>query len=234
MELLNPDDVVPKGVKVGVKHFLHAPLASEEVEALELDGDNHAIVKIVETQGNISLQVIDTFETVTSQYFETDKFENSRFCYVTTAWLPWIASRKCNHSSLKEIVISQDSKKCPHEPFALSLHCVCESVKEEFQMKLKEKEHVITRAIMTQNIEHSTSADYYVSVRLNKSWECTRSISHLEMCKYGGQRQLGGSVRELFGCNCGAEVHCAKPEQIFLKVCERNSGGKLKWSVNLL
>ena len=106
LELLNPDDEVPTGVTVAVKHFLKAPQSSEEVEALELDGDNHAIVKIVETQESFFLQVIDTFETVTSQYFKTDKFEKSRFCYVTTAWLPWVASRKCHHSSLKEIVIT--------------------------------------------------------------------------------------------------------------------------------
>ena len=217
--LLNSSDVVPRGVTVAVKHFLQAPKSSEEEEALQSSGDSHAIVKIVETEGRYSLEVIDTFETVTSLYFETDKFVNSRFCYVTSAWLPWVASGKCNHSSLKKIVIARDSMKCPHEPYALSLHCVCVGVMDEFKKELSEKEQVITRAIMTQNIEHSSSAVYHVSVRLNKSWECTRSISHLEMCKYGGQRQLGGSIKQNFGCSC-EEVHCSKPKQIFLKVKE--------------
>ena len=35
LELLNPDDVVPTGVTVAIKHFLKAPQSSEEVEALE-------------------------------------------------------------------------------------------------------------------------------------------------------------------------------------------------------
>ena len=117
----------------------------------------------METEDNISLQVIDTFETVTSQYFETGKFENSRFCYVTSAWLPWVATAKCNHSSLKKIVITQDRMKCPHEPYALSLHCVCLSVMDEFKNELSEKEQVVTRAIMTQNIEHSSSCLLYTS-----------------------------------------------------------------------
>ena len=223
LELPNSSDVVPRGVTVAVKHFLQAPKSSEEEEVLDLSGDSHTIVKILETDGSYSLEVIDTFDAVTSQYFETDKFQNSRFCYVTSAWLPWVASAKCNHSSLKKIVITQDRMKCPHEPYALSLHCVCLSVMDEFKKELSEKEQVITRAIMTQNIEHSSSAYYHVSVRLNKSWESTRSISHLEMCKYGGQRQLGGSIKESFGCNC-EEVHCARPEQIFLKVREVKEG----------
>ena len=202
LELPNSSDVVPRGVTVAVKHFLQALKSSEEEEVLELSGDSHSIVKIVETQGSYSLEVIDTFEAVTSQYFETDQFQNSRFCYVTSAWLPWVASAKCNHSSLKKIVITQDRMKCPHEPYALSLHCVCVGVMDEFKKELSEKEQVITRAIMTQNIEHSSSASYLVSVLLNKSWGRIRSISHLEMCKYGGQRQLGGSVKESFVRRC--------------------------------
>ena len=219
LELAHSCDVVPKGVSVALKHFLHAPKSTEEKEVLGVKGDIHAIIKIVETEHGFSLQVIDTFEAVTSQYFTTEKFQNSSFCYVTTAWLPWIATQKCNHSSLKEILITQDLRKCPHEPFALSIHCVCESVKEDFKEKLREKEHVITRAIMTQNIEHSSAAAYHISVRLNMMWEGGRSINHMEMCKYGGQRQLGGTIKESFGCDC-EEVHCKKPKQIFLKVKE--------------
>ena len=57
-------------IKVGIPES-----SSEEEEVLDLSGDSHTIVKILEIDGSYSLEVIDTFDAVTSQYFETDKFQ---------------------------------------------------------------------------------------------------------------------------------------------------------------
>ena len=217
LQLPNPEDVVPEGVKVAVRHFLRVSKPSEEGE-LETHACVHAIVKI-EGRDGISIEVIDRFKTVTPQFFETDKFQKGRFCYVAVAWLPWLSKEKCHHSFLKEIVITRDVMKCPHEPNALSLHCVCGSMRDEFKKKMRERGQVITNVIMDQYIEKSSSSVYQISVKLNEHWESGRKISHLELCKYLGQRQLGGTIKERFLCIC-EEEHCLRSKQISLRVHE--------------
>ena len=64
LELLSPEDTVPQGVRIGVKHFLTSPNSHEVASCLQQDGDLHSIVKITEDEGIFQVQRIEDFPAV--------------------------------------------------------------------------------------------------------------------------------------------------------------------------
>jgi hypothetical protein len=105
------------------------------------------------------------------------------------------------------------------------MYCVCEAAQDRFKTIIEEHGHEKTAAVMEHDINKCDT--YTVSVRLNKFMEQKKkTISHIDMCKYNGVRQLDGQIKEMFDCKCVAEEetqHCNRPQQIYIKVEENGS-----------
>ena len=129
---------------------------------------------------------------------------------------------------------------CPHQQGTLALWCYCEAAEERFEKLLEKQNQKPTGALMEQNIDKCEKQSYLVSVSPSKKDGpfTQREISHLEMLKYVGVRQLGESVQEEFGCKCAEgnenpESHCRRHQQIFINVKEESTGKIIPYSKNL-
>ena len=117
LELANPLDKVPDGVEVSIRHFLTVPHSPEAHEALDNPEDEHQIVKLTKVEGRLEVQVIDSIQSVTSEYFSTRKLAGQSLCFVTMMF----PINLCWHSSVKEIIFTKHAKKCSHEGYSLNV-----------------------------------------------------------------------------------------------------------------
>ena len=226
LELLDPSDKVPTDVEFSIRHFLTVPNSLEAQVALDNPEDQHHIVKLTKVNGKLELEIIDSIHSVTSEYFSTSKLSGRSLCWIA----PVFSIDLCWHSSLKEIIFTKSTKKCSHEKFSLDVHCVCPSAKEAFEKRLaKHDREVPSDAVITQDIDKSHDIAYTISIQLRMDESESgkgekREISHLEMCKYGGIRKLGGLVMQTLACGCekGIPEHCGRSDAaVFLQIEEK-------------
>ena len=224
LELVDSLEKVPEGVEISIRHFLTVPHSAEAREALDNPEDQHHVVKLSKVNGKLELQIIDSIQSVTSEYFTTRKLSGQSLCFVTMMF----PLNLCWHSSVKEIIFTKHAKKCSHEGYSLNVYCVCPSAKEVFEKQVEKRGHEIPGdAVMTQDIDKSSDTGYHISIRLrmrdNESEMVERrKVNHLEMCEYAGIRKLGGLIEQTFGCGCKEEAHCGRSDAaIFVQVEER-------------
>jgi hypothetical protein len=232
VELVEPDDVLPEGVEIAIQHFLTVPHCAEVGEAMQTKGDAHNIIKITKDEkGALHQQLIDTQNSILTPYLKTDKLQKKPLCFITTtSFLTnpflWGAEKaECSHTSLKEIIVTQNNDLCCHEPMALALYAMCESAKDRFNALIQKRGHSPTVATTEQNIEKCEKATYDISVKIleRTQFPTVHKISHLDLCKYNGVKQLGGSIQGSFGC-CTEHQHCNEHRQIFIETKDMSNG----------
>ena len=237
IELVDPPDKTPPGVVFGVKHFLTIPSCPEVRETLEEEGSSHKhyIVKMTKRNGTHEMEVVDSVVTITSQYLVTDKLAERSLCKITPAWLPWGGSNpERTHSSLKDVVVTQTVGRCPHKKNSLYIWCVCPGSKRLFEEEMKSSLHQRTPAFMKVAIETSQNYVYNIHVRLSDregaTWEPTRQISHVELCRFNGVKLFDeGTLKGNFGCSCAEQTHhCMDDGLIFFEV-EKMQASKQVW-----
>ena len=208
LELENPSDKVPEDVEISIRHFLTVPHSPENQEALDSPDDQHQIVKLTKVKGRFEMEVIDSIQSVTSDYFTTGKLSGQSLCWITST-----GTAEREQSSSTEIVVTKNITMCSHQRYALDVWCVCPSAKDAFEKKIKERrKERIEEAAMTL-VLNTSGAEYDISFKLeldgnpNAKAE-VRKISHKEMCKYNGMLQLGFPLEETLGCECVRDHHC--------------------------
>ena len=174
---------VPDGVEISIRHFLTVPHSREAREVLDNPEDQHHVVKLSKVKGKLALQVIDSIQSFTSEYFSTRKLSGQSLCFVTMM----VPINLCWHSSVKEIVFTKHAKKCSHEGYSLNVYCVCPSAKETFEKQVEKRGHEIpSDAVMTQDIDKSPNTVYHISIRLRMRDHASdtmerRKVNHVEM-----------------------------------------------------
>ena len=241
IELVEPYSVVPQDVTFHIQHFLSVPHCPEANNELMTDGDAHDIVKVTKVGDTLTIESIDSHAQLDSEYLSTERLQGQTLCHITTAWLWGEGKKECIHSSLKRIVVTSEKEMCPHQQGTLAVWCYCDAAEERFEKLLEKQNQKHTGFFMVQNIEKGEKERYQVLASpSHENGPCTqREISHLEMCKYVGVRQLGESVQEEFDCKCAEgsenpESHCRSPKQIFINVKEESTGNWINpYSKNL-
>ena len=226
IELMKPEDLVPEGVTIAIKHFLTMPSTKEFKEAVEKPGDCHNIMRVRKDKNSFVIDKIDSQSTVTSTYISSNNFQNHSMCHITTT-CEGNDEPKCRHSSLKNIIVTKHKDMCPHKKSALALNCYCEASVNKFDEMISLRSHEKTEAIMEHNIEKSTNMDYTLEVSTKchinpQQW----NISHNKMCKYNGAIRFG-LIRQEFDCS-NQNTACNDFKTIYFKVTEHGSGDQLE------
>ena len=161
LELENPSDKVPEDVEISIRHFLTVPHSPENQEALDSPDDQHQIVKLTKVKGRFEMEVIDSIQSVTSDYFTTGKLSGQSLCWITST-----GTAECKHNFETEIVVTKNIKMCSHQRYALDVWCVCLSAKDAFEKKIKERrKERIEEAAETLALSMS-DAEYNISFQL--------------------------------------------------------------------
>ena len=105
---------------------------------------------------------------------------------------------------------------------------------------MKNCSHERTDAFMKVDIEKSQQHIYNIKVRLSEgegaSWEPTRQISHVEMCKFNGVKLFdGGTLKGDFGCSCADDTrHCKGDGLIFFEIEKNYQQGRISHDALLM
>ena len=190
VELMRKQDVLPSGVEIGLRHFLTVPLSEDTKEEMEATWHRHSLVKIARHGGIFQSETIKSFWEVDTEYFWTSKLAGKPLCYILATTIP-----ECEHSTLKQIILTKREELCSHVESSMAMYCVCEASMEEFD-KMMQKDYEATVPIFNRryHIEKSEEVQYYLhpstTFPFNPDVEAFE-ISHHELCMYAGVLRLG-------------------------------------------
>ena len=143
VELMREQDVLPSGVEIGLRHFLTVPLSEDTKEEMEATWHKHSLVKIARHDGIFQSETIKSFWEVDTEYFWTSKLAGKPLCYILATTIP-----ECEHSTLKQIILTKREELCSHVESSMAMYCVCEASMEEFD-KMMQKDYETTVPIFS-------------------------------------------------------------------------------------
>ena len=84
IEVLSPEDKVPPGVRIGIKHFLTPPKSPEVASFLNQVEDVHSLIKITKEGETYNVQRIEDFKIINAEHFYTLRLQGEKLCHLTT------------------------------------------------------------------------------------------------------------------------------------------------------
>ena len=178
---LKTAEPIPKGTVFSVRHSLHIP---EKSLFKTNDRDTHHIVRIIKetkdkefTSENMTVEVVEEFNWVTSPFFSTDKL--TQFCFITAT-----CTQECRHSTKMYLSFlrRKHNQSCPHPT---AVFCYSENDREAFiQNHLMEHGHH-AEAMVPHLLNLSRCHDYSVYLASNEkqqtwlSWAASFSPWHV-------------------------------------------------------
>ena len=222
---------MPEGVTVEIKHFLSLPGDPEVKDYMEGNGHWHDIVKVTMEGDKVDLETIGEAQPGLTEegMFSTSKFQGQSFCHIAVM-ADGSECYTCKHSAPKVITITQNSKLCPHEDDALSLHCYSNCTakgatqmedrkfgNEKFERYLRMTSDITTKlSVDLVTAKNNNRYDIFVSV--NRSvFDQSYKISHNMLCKHDGAINFGSLHHFELGC-CREINHCNTVKKINVKV----------------
>ena len=151
---------------------------------LDSNKDAHKIIKATKEGGEISIETIDEFRTIESNFLTTNGLQNKRLFYLTSTGV-----EECKHTAEKRLTLARyvtgSRNPCPHSPNGINVYCRCESRKEYFQNTLKLRAEFETTAFYDIFIEPVKTYNLQMMFEGNANPVFGKMFSLRRMCEDG-------------------------------------------------